>query len=439
MRKYATFSKQQLYNENLDLRIKLAEAEETLNAIRNGEVDAIVVTGTGAEKIFTLTSAETPYRLLVEEMLEGAVTLSAEGTILYCNQSFEEMVSIPMEQIIGSNFSVFIDDTHKQTFYELLGEIPDKKIKEEIVVFSGSDRRHLHLSYCPMPEGVLGKICVIVSDITELKKYQEDLQHLVDERTFDLEQTNTLLKESNAAKDKLFSIIAHDLKAPFTALLGFSELLIENKYKYDIGHFELMINNIHSAAKSAYAMLENLLLWAMSQNKILLFSPEHTNIATVISEVCRNLKILAAMKNITIECDYADKIAGYIDINMVKAILRNLINNAIKFTHKYGTIKISASSDQEHVTISISDNGIGMTEETISNLFETGKVVSVEGTAKEKGSGLGMIICSEFIKKHNGTLFIESKLDSGSTFTIQLPQNIVSKVEASYDPQLQAR
>jgi PAS domain S-box-containing protein len=436
MRKYASFSRQQLLNENVDLKTKLAEAEETLTAIRNGEVDAIVVSGSGEEKIFTLTSAETPYRLLVEEMQEGAVTISAEGTILYCNQSFEEMVSIPMEQIVGSNFSVFIDDIHRQTFFELLGEIPDNKIKEEIIISSGSDRRYLHLSYCPMPEGVLGKICVIVSDITELKKYQEDLQHLVDERTFDLEQANTLLKESNAAKDKLFSIIAHDLKAPFTALLGFSELLVDNKYKYDIGHFELMINNIHSAAKSAYAMLENLLLWAMSQNKLLLFSPEHANIASVISDVSRNLKILAAMKSITIECNFPDKIAGYVDINMVKAILRNLISNAIKFSHRNGIIKINASSDEEHIVIVISDNGIGMTEETKSNIFDTGKAISMEGTSQEKGSGLGMIICSEFIEKHNGKLYIESQLGSGSTFTIELPQKINSKVEASYDPQI---
>lgn len=433
MRKSKPFLLKQLIDENNDLKVRLNEAEETINAIRNGEVDAIVVSGSGKEKIFTLTSAETPYRLLVEEMQEGAVTISEEGTILYCNQSFEVMVTIPMEQIIGSNFSAFIDEAHKRTFFEMLSDIPDKKIKDEIIVYDGSNHKHFHLSYCPMPDGVLGKICIIVSDITELKKYQEDLERLVEERTYDLEQTNLLLKESNASKDKLFSIIAHDLKAPFTALLGFSELLIDNKYKYDIGHFELIVNHIHQAAKSAYAMLENMLLWALSKNKMLLFTPEHANVSKIISEVIRGLKILATMKNIHIECNFSDKIAGFVDVNMLKAIIRNLINNSIKFTSKNGVIKVYASSDERSITISVSDNGIGMTLETIKSIYSSGNVTSLEGTSHEKGAGLGMIICSDFIKKHNGSMIIESQPNLGSTFTIQIPHLVDSQNENDQD------
>lgn len=165
---------------------------------------------------------------------------------------------------------------------------------------------------------------------------------------------------------------------------------------------------------------------------MLLFTPEYTNLNLLISEVIRNLKISAAIKNITIECNFPDKVAGWVDVNMLKAILRNLINNAIKFTNKNGLIKIHATSDECDIIISVSDNGIGMTQEIIDSLQFPGKVTSLEGTAHEKGSGLGMIICSEFIQKHNGSMIVESKPNMGSTFTIKIPH---SKEDKNLIPQ----
>lgn len=413
-----------LLHENETLRIRLAEAEETLNAIRNGEVDAIVVSGPGSEKIFTLTSAETPYRHLVEEMDEGAVTISEEGVILYCNRRFAQLVAIPMEQIVGSNFSRFFNSEYVYNYRNLLKQTIRGEFKEETIIYRVNDEcRHFHFSFCAMPEGALGKVCIIVSDITELKRYQEELQVLVDERTAELQQANRELEESNAIKDKLFSIIAHDLKSPFTTLLGFSELLVNNFKDYNMEQFQMMLSHIQSAAKSAFTLLENLLLWAMSQNEQLQFSPEVVNVTQIAKDVTKSLKSVAAMKDVRIKCQPDDHpIEGSVDVNMFRTILHNLVSNAIKFSYNGGAIDVNVSSNDSELTIIVSDNGIGMTEETKNKLFTLEKNKSKPGTAQEKGTGLGLLICHDFVQKHGGDIQVESQLEKGSSFIVKLPQ-----------------
>lgn len=413
-----------LLHENEILRMQLAEAEETLNAIRNGEVDAIVVSGKGSEKIFTLTSAETPYRHLIEEMDEGAVTISDDGVILYCNRRFAQLVSIPMEQIVGSNFSRFFNNEHIYNYRNLLMQTIRGKFKEETVQYCvNNECRFFHFSFCAMPEGALGKVCIIVSDITELKKYQEELQLLVNERTAELQTTNRELEESNAIKDKLFSIIAHDLKSPFTTLLGFSELLVTNFREYDMEQFQMMLSHIQSAAKSAFTLLENLLLWAMAQNEQLQFSPELVNVTQLARDVTRNLKPMAAMKDIWINCLPAEPIEGFVDVNMFRTIIRNLVSNAIKFSYNGGSIDVNISSNDLELIIIVSDNGIGMTEDIKNKLFMLERNKSTTGTAQEKGTGLGLLICHDFVQKHGGSIQIESELEKGSSFIVKLPQH----------------
>jgi PAS domain S-box-containing protein len=367
-------------------------------------------------------------------MKEGAVTLNEEGTILYCNHSFEELMCVPMEQIVGSNFARFISKNKMSAFDRLLHKKTQARLTFEIVYFACNEtRKYLLLSFCPMPDDALGKICIIVSDITELKKFQHDLQLLVDERTCELEKANQQLKETNATKDRLFSIIAHDLRGPFTAILGFSELLVGNSRSYDTGQFEMMINNIHSAAKNAFELLENLLLWAMAQKKQLQFNPEVTDLTLILKEITKSLKTVAAIKNISIICIPNEAIAVYVDVNMLKTIVRNLISNSIKFTNQGGLIGISAFSNAETVEITVTDNGVGMDEETKKGLFKIETLKTSVGTAQEKGSGLGLMICKEFIELHGGRLLIESQPGRGSSFTVIFPQKEMSFNEVRFE------
>jgi PAS domain S-box-containing protein len=420
-----TKSESQLLTENEELRSRLAETEATLEAIRNGEVDAIVVSGMGGEKIFTLTSAETPYRIIIEEMEEGAVTVSEEGIILFCNRRFAQLVNSTMEQVVGKYFEEFVAECDRAKFENLMSEGLTGRIKEEITTLDkAGEPVYLHLSMCILPHGMLGSICIIVTDITELKKHQQNLQVLVKERTIDLNKANTELREINATKDKLFSIIAHDLRGPFTSLLGFSDLLIDNIGTYDTERFQQLLYHINSAAKSAYTLLENLLIWARSQNKQLLFKPEDIKISLVVKEVMQNLNSLATIKNIKLKNSINDEVLGFADENMLTAIIRNLISNAIKFCNSGGTVELSAVYEPECLVISVTDNGIGMKEEIKNNLFRADSNTSLTGTAQEKGTGLGLLICREFVEKHNGKIWVESQPGKGSTFAFTLPHNL---------------
>jgi PAS domain S-box-containing protein len=417
-----TKTESQLLIENDELRSRLAETEATLEAIRNGEVDAIVVSGNAGEKIFTLASAETPYRIIIEEMEEGAITVSEEGIILFCNRKFAQMAGCNTEQIIGTNLNDFFDEFDQPKLNEIMEAGLFGSIKEELTSINKSGERvYLHLSMFIVPEGMLGNLCIIASDITELKKHQNNLQLLVDEKTADLFKANMELKETNATKDKLFSIIAHDLRGPFTSMLGFSELLIENMHAYDSDKLEKLLHHINSAAKSAYTLLENLLIWARSQNKQLLFKPKKTPIFGIVQEVISSLHSLAIIKNITLKNSCSEDIMATADVNMLTAIIRNLISNAVKFSNPGGVVEITAEMNNDSVKISVIDNGVGMKEEIKNRLFISGTEMSHTGTAHEKGTGLGLLICSEFVDKHGGRIWVESSPGTGSNFSFTLP------------------
>ena len=250
-----------------------------------------------------------------------------------------------------------------------------------------------------------------IRDITERKHAEEKLIQL-----------NHQLKEINATKDKLFSIIAHDLKSPFNSILGFSELLSQNLHSYGIEKTEKFVEQINSTAKSTLTLLENLLNWAKTQTGQIDFQPENLRLESIIQEIVVVLNSSAKIKNITLNYFQTDDFVTYADRNMLQTILRNLISNAIKFTNSGGKVDIYAISDKNQIEITISDNGVGISEETRSKLFKINGSISTKGTANEKGSGLGLILCKEFVEKQGGKIWVESELGKGSEFKFTLPK-----------------
>jgi signal transduction histidine kinase len=245
----------------------------------------------------------------------------------------------------------------------------------------------------------------------------------------ELEEANEKLKETNNTKDKLFSVIAHDLRGPFTTLLGFSSLLKENVKQYDTRQIETMLTHINSAARNAFALLENLLTWARAQNKQLDFDPQNLDIHKIIWDISDIMKSMAEIKDITINTLSKEGCTILADENMLKTILRNLISNAIKFTHPGGKIAISAIQTNEETRISVSDNGVGMTDEIKKSLFSLHTDAPSLGTANEKGTGLGLIISKEFAEKHGGRIEVESSPGYGSVFSLTLPMKQATKKE----------
>ena len=260
-------------------------------------------------------------------------------------------------------------------------------------------------------------VSIYFSRVMQLKNQKILLEKLVEIKT-------TELYKLNASKDKFFSIIAHDLKNPFQTIIGFSEMQKEEIKSGDQGAIEEYAGLINTSAVQTFRLLENLLEWANSQSGKILFNPVSINLMELLNEEFNMLNDMAKGKNIELKSSFTDNLTIIADKNMIKTILRNLISNAIKFTHKNGTVEVKAMIENQNVEISVSDSGIGMKEEIIAKLFRIDANLSTRGTENEKGTGLGLFLCKEFVEKHNGKIWVESESGKGSTFKFYIPLDI---------------
>jgi len=229
------------------------------------------------------------------------------------------------------------------------------------------------------------------------------------------------LKLLNSTKDKFFSIIAHDLKNPFNSIKGFTELLIENIASYDEEKRLKFLKIIKGSTTKASDLLNNLLIWANSQSGTIKFNPVKIELVKQVSDVISLVEIQAINKEISIYNNVYHFLYVNADVNMLNTILRNLLSNAIKFTNPEGEIHISSSVKNNFITISIKDNGVGMSADSIENLFNIENKNCSIGTANEQGSGLGLILCKDFIEKNGGQISVKSTLGKGSEFIFSLP------------------
>jgi PAS domain S-box-containing protein len=232
------------------------------------------------------------------------------------------------------------------------------------------------------------------------------------------------LIELNATKNKFFSIIAHDLKTPFNSIIGYSDLLIEKIKEKDYEKVEEFGNIILQSSNRTMDLLMNLMSWAQSQSGRMEFNPECFDIIPLIDEVTLLSNDIAKQKSILITNTLPPSTQVNADKDMISTVLRNLISNAIKFTHPKGRITISAFDKQNQLIVSVSDTGVGLSKERIETLFNISDGYSTTGTQNEKGTGLGLILCKEFINKNNGEIWVESKLGIGTTLYFSLPLNI---------------
>lgn len=309
----------------------------------------------------------------------------------------------------------FINKSLSEIFEKELAQNIQEKITETLETGSSEVEYSIQmgeLKYFEAKFSFLNKNEVIASvrDITDRKKVNQALR-----------KSETQLKELNTSKDKLFSIIAHDLRSPFNNILGFSELLVKNGKTYDADKNQQYLSIINSSAKNTLNLLDNLLNWAKSQAGRIVYTPQKISLSKAIDEMVINFNITAKFKHITLNYIKTTEIEVYTDIDLLKTVLRNLISNAIKFTEQDGTITISAIKKQNYIEISIADNGVGMNEENCKKLFKTATNNSSRGTANEKGSGLGLVLCKEFVEKLGGTIWVKSKIGKGSEFIFTLP------------------
>ncbi len=251
----------------------------------------------------------------------------------------------------------------------------------------------------------------------ELKNAKDQLK----QKNEALQKSELNLKEAIATKDKFFNIIAHDLKSPFSSILGFSELLINNIDKYDKDKTKRFVANINQSSKSTFKLLENLLEWARSQQDKIPFNPQENKLYDLAYETAMLVSDSAHKKGISIDLDVSKEISLEADSEMLKTIIRNLVSNAIKYTPENGKITISGKQTENKTIIKIMDTGTGMTEKNKNALFKVGETQSKPGTKGERGTGFGLLLCKEFVEKHDGKIEVESELDKGSVFTVYIP------------------
>ena len=240
----------------------------------------------------------------------------------------------------------------------------------------------------------------------------------------ELQEQSKQLRELNASKDKFFSIIAHDLRSPFNSIIGFSEILLENAVKKNYDVMEEYSEIILMSSRRAMDLLSNLMEWTRSQTGRMDFNPGKVELVQLITGIGQLFHGIAEQKSIGIILEMPESAAIYADQDMLSTVLRNLISNAIKFTYFGGKITVSVQENPEEITVSIRDSGVGMKKEKLEKLFRIDSDSSTLGTNKEKGTGLGLILCKEFIEKHNGKIWVESEFGKGSVFrfTIQKQQ-----------------
>lgn len=249
-------------------------------------------------------------------------------------------------------------------------------------------------------------------DITERKQTEKALR-----------DSEVKLRELNAQKDKFFSIIAHDLKSPFNAIMGFSELLMDQINEKNYNGIDEYAKIIGQSSQRAFDLLINLLDWSRAQTGRMEYNPEKFELVDVIRENVILFDVIAGQKAITINNVLPHEITVFADKPMVSTVFRNLITNAIKYTRQGGEINISAEKRAKEILVSVSDNGIGIAPGRLESLFRIDESNSTPGTNNEKGTGLGLILCKEFVEKHGGKIWVESEEGKGSVFYFSLPCN----------------
>lgn len=358
-----------------------------------------------------LRQSEEKYRNLIKSMPDGVYRSTHKGKFVEVNPA--------MVRLLGydSANELLNIDIKKQLYFDLEDreslalKLNDKEL--DIYPLKKKDGSAVYVEdhgwYVKDDKGKIVFHEGILRDVTGRKMAELQLQ-----------KYSQKLQELNATKDKFFSIIAHDLKSPFSSITGLSEILKNEARHLDIQTIEQYAQIINYTANHTYQLLENLLNWSLVQQSHIDFQPGPIVVNQVVSDILALMTEKVDSKKITVENLISENLIVRADENMVKTIFRNLISNALKFTAKNGTIQISARPGEEEIEFTVKDSGTGISKENIAKIFNAGSTFSQRGTENERGTGLGLALCKEFVEKHKGRIWVESELGIGSEFKFTL-------------------
>lgn len=452
-----------------DYLIKDIDFTDMLNGVLDRVFKAIETEKKLKQTEDALKSSELKLRSLFAAMPDLIIVLDISGKIIEIAPTSLAEQTANISDIIGNNINTILPTELADTFLSIVDEVINKDIHHTIDYFMpvGGNTLCFSATISPLNDEL---VLWVARDITDRKlaeleiiELNETLEQKVQKRTAELNQALNIIEESNIelkhlnesiageartllylneklanseqqlkaaniAKDKFLSIISHDIRNPITALLLSAEFLYTFQDKMSEEQRRNSIEGVYTSSVNLAELVDNLLTWAKTQNENMEFNPIDLNINQLIENCIKSLASNITQKDIKLEFIPSKNFYIYADENMIKSIINNLLTNAIKFTYRGGLIEIGIENfssdnnpDVKYMKIYVKDSGIGINKDKLSKLFIIGEKISQKGTEGESSSGLGLILCKEFIEKHNGRIWAESVPGMGSTFFIEMP------------------
>jgi PAS domain S-box-containing protein len=420
-----------------ELRSQLAETQETLRAIHEGEVDAVIVSGSKGEQVFSLTGADLTYRLIAETMYEAALTVTMDGRVMFCNQQLGRLLGTPQEQILGHDLASFVPPSHREDLSAILERASACSAKGRLV-FVGKDGRHVpvYLSASLLQQADGPSICIVASDLTDLENSTEIIQQLHRQRE-DLQAANeelaatdeelqaqneelaTSRKElarSNMELEQFAQVASHDLQEPLRGIIGFLKLL-EERYQpqMDDKAKDYIRYSVDAAARMSQ-LIKDLLTYSRVGIKCKMLEKVDSN--RTLDAALFNLRGSIKEAGATVTHDDLPTVRG--DVSKLTQLFQNLIGNAVKFRHADRPCHVHVSSSQQEGKwlFSVRDNGIGIAPEHHVRIFVIFQ--QLHGRREYPGAGIGLAICKKIVEQHGGRIWVESKVGEGSTLYFTL-------------------
>ncbi len=393
---------EELIAQNEELKSRLEEAQEIIHAIHSGEVDAVIVNKGDEPELYTLKSADHTYRIFIEKMNDGAVTLNNEGIVLYCNSSFAHMLQMPLPEVLGALFEDLVPEEFKLLVSSLIKRAWSADCKAEIS-FRGNDKPLpvlLSLNTLDIDGGQ--SLSIIISDLSFQKEAQEQ-------------------KKNIEQKDEFISIASHELKTPVTSIKGYIQLL---RYEFqDQGNIkaDTMLAKADAQVNKLMTLINELLDVKKIETGQLQYKEESFNLNELVNEIIEDSARL--LNTHTIKCTHTGNCQVYGDRNKLGQVITNLLDNACKYSPPSSDININIVVTEDKVKCTVQDMGMGIPKDQQGRVFERFYRVVGKSENTYSGLGLGLYISSEIIKRHKCSIAVNSEEGKGSAFYFELPLN----------------
>jgi PAS domain S-box-containing protein len=398
-------------------RARLLELEETLRAIRSGEVDALVVETAGGNQVFTLKGADQTYRLMVEEMQEGAATLSRDGIVLYCNSFLAGLLDLPVEAVLGAPLSAFLDEQACVSLSGLLRAAEQGVSRSEVSFRSGASSLPTQVSVTLLPLEGAPVFCMIVTDLTERKGWDEERAQLAREQV-----ARASAENANRLKDEFLATLSHELRSPLNAIVAWSHILCEPGL--DPVTAGRAIQAIDRNARAQTQLVADILDVSRIVTGKFHMNSGPVRLSDVIEAAADTVRLAAQTRQIRLEFAI-DPRAAHVwgDANRLQQVVWNLLSNAVKFVAVGGLVLVGLTNSGGFTELSVTDDGPGIEPAFLPFVFDRFRQADSSSTRRHGGLGLGLAIVRHLVELHGGTVEARNRKDrSGTVFSVRLPR-----------------